>query len=105
MTMYRDLIKEDIDKQNKKDGKKASNVDAVVSKPIDLKNVICPQCGKPFKLVWESYGEERHTLILRGCPSGGIYDVTIGCPHCDYEEELSYSWLRCGCGNRSFGCS
>ena len=31
MAMYRDLIKEDIDKQNKKDGKKASNVDAVVS--------------------------------------------------------------------------
>jgi len=28
------------------------------------------------------------TLVLRGCPSGGIYDVSIECPYCDYVEDL-----------------
>ena len=54
----------------------------------DLKHVICPQCNKGFALVWEDYTDERRTLIIRGCPSGGIYDVSIRCPHCDYEEAL-----------------
>ena len=59
-----------------------------------LRDVVCPQCGKPFELQWNDYtrlaggGYAAQTLFLRGCPSGGIYDVSIGCPHCDYEEEL-----------------
>jgi phage terminase large subunit GpA-like protein len=57
----------------------------------DLKHVICPQCKKEFTLIWGdglSCYDRFDTLILRGCPSGGIYDVRIKCPHCDYEEEL-----------------
>jgi len=53
-----------------------------------LKYVICPQCKKEFRLTWDDYGDTPQSLNLRGCPSGGIYDVTISCPHCDYEEEL-----------------
>jgi len=57
----------------------------------DLKNVICPQCKKKFKLIWAEKivnSDEPQTLILRGCPSGGIYDVSIHCPYCNYEEDL-----------------
>lgn len=61
-----------------------------------LKNVVCPQCKKPFRLIWNDYTHisgtkdqwHKQTLIIRGCPSGGIYDVAIRCPHCDYEEDL-----------------
>jgi len=53
-----------------------------------LKNVTCPQCKKDFLLIWTDYSDADATLILRGCPSGGIYDVIISCPHCDYEEPL-----------------
>lgn len=50
-------------------------------------DVTCPQCGGEFRLDWT--GDFRPlTLILRGCPSGGIYDVSIHCPHCNYKEEL-----------------
>ena len=53
-----------------------------------LSDVVCPQCKKPFRLYWNDYGPHKMTLMIRGCPSGGIYDVSISCPHCDYEEEL-----------------
>ena len=82
-----------------------------------LRDQTCPQCGKGFRLRWNddtaTPGSGTHalhltndplagllppimvpnkldkqTLMLRGCPSGGIYDVAINCPHCDYEEEL-----------------
>lgn len=62
-----------------------------------LKDMTCPQCKKPFVLSWEDYDYDPNTkkyqtvactLILRGCDSGGIYNVEIKCPHCDYEEEL-----------------
>jgi len=64
--------------------------------PEDLKNVVCPQCKKSFRLIWNDYTSMpdtrfeyyQQTLKLRGCPSGGIYGVSIACPHCDYEEEL-----------------
>ena len=56
--------------------------------PADLKHMICPQCGVGFTLKWDDYGEDRTTLLIRGCPSGGIYDVSIHCPWCDYEEDL-----------------
>lgn len=64
---------------------------------IDLKHVVCPQCSKGFRLTWNDYTPkdgkdfrhcETQTLIIRGCPSGGTYDVTIACPHCNYEEPL-----------------
>ena len=45
---------------------------------------VCPQCGKQFELNWDDFG----TLKVRSCPSGGVYDVTIECPNCDYEEPL-----------------
>ncbi len=53
-----------------------------------LADVECPQCRKAFVLTWNDYSGTPCTLQLRGCPSGGIYDVSIRCPHCDYEEEL-----------------
>ena len=58
-----------------------------------LKHMTCPQCKKAFQLTWNDYtniGEEYlpQTLTMRGCPSGGVYDVFISCPHCDYEEAL-----------------
>ena len=56
--------------------------------PKDLKHVVCPQCKKPFVLNWVNYSDKPETLICRSCPSGGLYDVSIRCPHCDYEEEL-----------------
>lgn len=56
--------------------------------PVRLKDVKCPQCGRDFKLVWDDYGDNRQTLIIRSCPSGGIYDVSIRCAFCNYEEPL-----------------
>ena len=56
--------------------------------PDDLKNVKCPQCKKDFVLMWNDYSDTPETLNMRGCPSGGIYDVSINCPHCDYSEDL-----------------
>lgn len=56
-----------------------------------LKDMTCPQCGKPFVLKWADWDlqrDERQTLVIRGCPSGGIYDVLIRCAFCDYEEPL-----------------
>lgn len=53
-----------------------------------IANVVCPQCKKRFVLDWNGYGKMEQTLMMRGCPSGGIYDVYIQCPHCDYTEEL-----------------
>jgi uncharacterized C2H2 Zn-finger protein len=48
----------------------------------------CPQCNKLFKLGWNDYSDKPQTLFIRACPSGGIYNVFIRCPYCDYEEEL-----------------
>jgi len=53
-----------------------------------LRDMNCPQCRQPFELNWNDYNDRPQTLILRSCPSGGIYDVSIACPHCDYTEEL-----------------
>ena len=53
----------------------------------DLKHVVCPQCKKDFKLTWDG-DYNNQPLVIRSCPSGGIYDVSIKCPHCDYEEDL-----------------
>ena len=73
-----------------------SNPPPVIA-PLDLKHVVCPQCRESFVLRWEEYTmaelstsdyERPITLLIRGCPSGGVYDVSIHCPHCDYEEDL-----------------
>ncbi len=56
-----------------------------------LKDQVCPQCRKPFTLTWNDYGAEGsqpQSLFISDCPSGGVYDVKVACPHCDYEEEL-----------------
>lgn len=55
-----------------------------------ISEVTCPQCKKEFVLVWNEYteGDKKQSLFFRGCPSGGIYDCYIGCPYCDYVEEL-----------------
>ena len=50
--------------------------------------VVCPQCKKKFNLIWDADYGEKSTLIIRSCPSGGVYDVKVSCPHCDYEEPL-----------------
>ena len=61
-------------------------------KEYRLKDMVCPQCKKEFLLRWEdcdnNYKPVKETLIIRVCPSGGLYDVRIKCPHCNYEEEL-----------------
>ena len=49
--------------------------------------VKCPQCKKDFALVWESF-DNVNTIDVSACPSGGVYNVSISCPYCDYEEEL-----------------
>jgi hypothetical protein len=59
-----------------------------LSKVPKLKTQTCPQCKAEFNLRWEYDNGKRETLIVRGCPSGGIYDISISCPHCDYEEAL-----------------
>lgn len=53
-----------------------------------IADATCPQCRKPFRLCWNDYFDRKITLEVRSCPSGGIYDVRIACPHCSYEEEL-----------------
>jgi hypothetical protein len=65
--------------------------DEIVVEQINLEkanHVTCPQCKRPFTLRWSEWDSKPLTLKIRGCPSGGIYDVSIGCPYCDYEEEL-----------------
>jgi len=56
--------------------------------PQRLRDMVCPQCRKSFELAYNGYPEKPETLHLRSCPSGGVYDVSISCPHCDYVEEL-----------------
>ena len=70
-----------------------------------VRDVVCPQCSKPFRLCWNDYttvdpdlqfetrdsGRPTHhpeTLRISDCPSGGVYNVAVHCPHCNYEEEL-----------------
>lgn len=53
-----------------------------------LRYVRCPQCRKVFQLTWNDYSDRPQTLILHGCPSGGIYDVLVQCPHCQLREAL-----------------
>lgn len=55
---------------------------------IRLRDVTCPQCRKAFELCWDYDRDKPQTLMIRSCPSGGIYDVAIYCPHCDYNEGL-----------------
>ena len=61
---------------------------------VRLKDMTCPQCKKEFVLRWDDLytpylpASQKKSLIIRACPSGGIYDVFIECPHCYYEEEL-----------------
>jgi hypothetical protein len=57
--------------------------------PVDLKNVICPQCKKGFQLAWDADLGNKNTLILKSFSSGKIYHVSITCPHCEYLEDLS----------------
>ena len=67
--------------------KEELNNDTIVP-PKDLSNVICPQCNKSFRLTWDYALDKPATLVIRSCPSGGIYDVSINCPYCNYEEPL-----------------
>lgn len=53
-----------------------------------IKYVKCPQCKEFFQLKYEEMANRPDTLTIRSCPSGGVYDVRICCPFCDYEEEL-----------------
>jgi len=55
---------------------------------VKLPYAVCPKCSKSFKLVWDDYGDDEVTLGARGCPSGGIYDVFVRCPHCQHKESL-----------------
>lgn len=57
-----------------------------------IRDVRCPQCGWFFELNWNDYGnlnvERPQTLFVRDCPSGGVYDVHVECPKCDYREDF-----------------
>ena len=48
----------------------------------------CPQCKAKFILEWNDDFGVKQTLIIRSCPSGGVYDVSVRCPKCGLEEEL-----------------
>jgi len=74
-----------------KDGKRSQAPTGIDFEPADLEkanHVLCPQCKRCFILRWAEFSEKPITLIIRGCPSGGVYDVSVSCPHCDYEEAL-----------------
>ena len=63
----------------------------IIADQIDLEkanHVTCPQCKRSFTLRWAEWDDKPLTLKIRSCPSGGIYDVLIDCPYCDYEEGL-----------------
>lgn len=61
-----------------------------VIKEVDREGMFikCPQCKKEFSLVWDSTFDYKNTVNISSCPSGGVYNVSISCPYCDYEEEL-----------------
>lgn len=54
--------------------------------------VRCPQCKKKFNLKWKDWDDEyidqKPTIAIYSCPSGGVYNVKLRCSYCDYEEEL-----------------
>jgi len=53
-------------------------------------DVVCPQCKKTFRIIWNDYteGDKQQSLFIRSCPSDGVYDCYIECPYCDYHEDL-----------------
>jgi len=58
-------------------------------KHADPRHVMCPLCLKDFLVVWNDYSHrlgDKITLRIDDYTSGGVYDVRISCPHCDYEE-------------------
>lgn len=71
-----------------------STEDEIAQQP--MRYMRCSECGKPFMLRWNDDGMLKDgtwihypdTLRIRACPSGGIYGVSIECPHCNYEEDL-----------------
>lgn len=60
----------------------------------DWRNITCAKCGKEFRIRWndsdgfESMEKTPITLNVHSCISGGIYKVSVDCPHCGYEEDV-----------------
>ena len=86
-------IQNALEKSNQKEA--SVLIQSAISKLINLipksvRDVFCPQCHNPFKLTFGDYdySSRSDTIIIRSCPSGGIYNATIKCPHCNYEEEV-----------------
>jgi hypothetical protein len=50
--------------------------------------IVCPQCGGRFNLLWGDGVGYDTILQISSRPSGGIYEVSIDCPYCDYQEEV-----------------
>lgn len=73
-----------------------------MDKETRLKDVVCPQYGANFVLTWVGYKGNPETLVLRGCPSGGIYDVRVRCPYCTYKEG-KFRGCAVGCAIHSLG--
>jgi len=57
---------------------------------------VCPECKKNIN-GWLSHyswgteqpkGEQSILLHIKGCESGGIYDVSMECPKCEAELDL-----------------
>lgn len=50
--------------------------------------VTCSDCSKQYALVWESVNDDPETVRVFHCQSGGVYGVTLTCPHCSKETDL-----------------
>jgi len=61
-----------------------------INRDEEMTIVRCPRCKTDFKLTWEGtdWDNYSYSLRIRGCPSGGIYDVSVSCPNCNHEESL-----------------
>lgn len=54
----------------------------------EVPKITCACCGRQYTLAWESWGQAPVTVFILSCVSGGIYEVYLQCPHCNYRIEL-----------------
>ena len=55
--------------------------------PVDGVYTDCVKCGQTFRLVYDEYPTPT-TLEICYCESGGVYAVSVKCPHCKHEESI-----------------
>ncbi len=47
----------------------------------------CQSCDKEFKIIYDEH-PAKMTIKVCACESGGIYGVSVICPHCNHEESI-----------------